>query len=66
MTRKEIIRKKMAEHGITVKDVVKETGLSRTTVYRFISGSRDSWILDRWYWDRMVLDTSELKQGDWR
>ncbi len=66
MTRKEIIRKKMAEHGITVKDVVKETGLSRTTVYRFISGSRDSWILDRWYWDRMELDTSELKQGDWR
>ena len=56
--RKEIIRKRMAEMGITIKDMVNETGVSMTTVYRFINGSRFSSILDQWCWDRLEMDTS--------
>lgn len=60
MNRKQLIRQRMKERNISVRDVARETGMSSTSVYRFIRGSRTSWILKRWCWDRLGLDADTL------
>jgi hypothetical protein len=50
----------MEEASVDVKQIGKETGVSSTTIYAFIKGKRKSWLLDRWFWDRLGLDTEIL------
>jgi hypothetical protein len=54
------IKKRMGEAGVDIKQIVKETGLSSTTISAFIRGKRRSWLLDRWFWDKLGLDTEIL------
>jgi hypothetical protein len=54
------IKKRMGEASMNVRQIRRETGVSSTTIYAFIKGKRRSWLLDRWFWDRLGLDTEIL------
>jgi hypothetical protein len=61
--RTRIIRKRMKEAGVSARRIREETGLSLTTIYGFMKGTRSSWLLDRWFWDRLGLDINHTNPG---